>query len=403
MRTLVILGSATMLAACGGDTGAQSAGSVAPPTGPAATHSFVNPTETKTYEGLGGVQSYDYSTRSDQGYQDGQLYAADANTARSSGISVAYNPRDAIFELTISQPLGNVEVAAFRFQDPQHRTDFDGAVGPQAGVPEFAANKQIQYLQADAATDTGSALSGNDPLADGAERSDYFVGAAGSSSTVNTLFYQKPGTTTKYVTYAGFVRNVLSANEVSEDGAPPALQQNYGLDRAAFVFGERTANGAVPKTGSASFTGDMIASMVFNPMGDTDPGFPSYLQWIEGSNTTSVDFASLAVTTELTGTVHAPTLDAYTSWASALPAGSRFAASATATLDLINKGGFTGSFDKASFTRPGMDDFTVSIAGSSLDGAFFGPNGEEIGAGFRIVGGTPDERIDIVGAFTGKK
>jgi hypothetical protein len=49
----------------------------------------------------------------------------------------------------------------------------------------------------------------------------------------------------------------------------------------------------------------------------------------------------------------------------------------------------------------------VDIAGSSLDGAFYGPGGSaeklEVGGGFRIVGGTPDQRIDIMGAFTGKK
>ncbi|MDB5710610.1 MAG: transferrin binding protein-like solute binding protein, partial [Sphingomonas bacterium] len=55
------------------------------------------------------------------------------------------------------------------------------------------------------------------------------------------------------------------------------------------------------------------------------------------------------------------------------------------------------------FVRPGMADFPLVIAGSSIDGAFDGPNGEELGAGFRIVGGTPDQRIDILGVLTGKK
>ena len=43
------------------------------------------------------------------------------------------------------------------------------------------------------------------------------------------------------------------------------------------------------------------------------------------------------------------------------------------------------------------------IAGSSIDGAFYGPNGVELGGGYRIVGGTPDERIDILGTFVGQR
>ncbi|WP_173203779.1 transferrin-binding protein-like solute binding protein [Sphingopyxis sp. BSNA05] len=43
------------------------------------------------------------------------------------------------------------------------------------------------------------------------------------------------------------------------------------------------------------------------------------------------------------------------------------------------------------------------IAGSSINGAFYGPDAEELGGGYRIVGGTPDERIDILGTFVGKQ
>ncbi|MES2442298.1 MAG: transferrin-binding protein-like solute binding protein [Pseudomonadota bacterium] len=414
MRTMVRwlpLSGAVLLAACGGDTGLQTVGSVAPPTGggttPTPTHSFVDPTEAKTYEAIGAVQHYEYATRSDGspitgGPQMGQLYAGDANTARDSGITIAYNPRDAIFEVTIARPLGLVSTGGMRFQDPAHRTDFANVRIPQAGVPNLPAAQKIQYLES--GSGTGSQLTGGTYYTTAAARSDYVIGAKGYTSTTQTFFYQKPGTTTKYVTYAGFVRNTISATEQQDDAtAPLYLRESYSLDRAAFVFGERTANSAVPRSGSGSYTGEMIATVAFNSQLDFDPSYPTYLQWINGTHTTAVNFGTGAVTSNFTGTVIAPALDAYSSGAFQLPGGSIFTATAGATIDLVNKAGFTGNFSMARFTRPGMADFVLNIAGSSIDGAFFGPNGEEIGGGFRIVGGTPDQRIDILGAFTGKK
>ncbi|RYD97056.1 MAG: hypothetical protein EOP61_17145 [Sphingomonadales bacterium] len=405
-RNLAVLSGAVTLAACGGDTRPQTVGSTAAPIGtPTPTHSFVSPTESKTYEGLGAVQHYQYSTVSNGAGQQDQLYAGDANTARDSGISLTYNPRDAIFELTITRPKGLVTVAPFGFQDPAHRTDFGGALQPQPGVPNFDSARQIQYLEA--GSGSGALLSPASAYYTsgyGAAGSTYAVGADGYTSTNQTFFYQKPGTTTKYVTYAGFVRNTISAAEETPTGAvTPRLRETYSLDRAAFVFGERTNNTAVPKTGSGTYTGEMIASVAFNPNLDTDPSAPTYLQWMQGTHSTDINFATLAVASTFSGTMLAPTYDAYTSRAHSLPTGSVFSASAVGTIDLVNTGGFTGRFTTATFTRPGLGSFTLLIAGSSFDGAFFGPNGQEIGGGWRIVGGTPDERIDILGAYTGKK
>jgi hypothetical protein len=406
----IALSGASLLAACGGSTGPQTVGSVSPPSGggtvtPTPTHSFVSPTDVKTYEGLGGVEHYEYATRSDGNGQGAQLYAGDANTVRDSGISLTYNPRDAIFELTINRPLGSVSGASFRFQDPAHRTDFGGAIQPQGGVPQLDSSKNVQYLQS--GSSSGAQLNPTDPYYTaglGAGGSAYPVGAKGYTSTTQTFFYQKPGTTTKYVTYAGFVRNTVTATETQDSSTSPLyLKENYSLDRAAFVFGERSAASAVPTSGTGTYTGDMIATMVFNPTLDSNPTDPTYFQWIEGSQSTVVNFATLGVDSTFTGTVKAPAFDAYSSKFFSLPAGSIFSANAHATLDMINKGGFTGNFTSAKFTFPNTSVFNLLIAGSSIDGAFFGPNGEEIGGGFRVVGGTPDERIDILGAFTGKK
>lgn len=419
----LVLSGAVLLSACGGDTRPQSIGSgSAPPSGgtpvptPTSAHSFVNPTEPKTYDGLGAVQHYEYWTDSNRadGKQGGQLYAGDANTVRNGGITIAYNPRDAIFEINIARPAGIVSVATSRFQDPVHRTDWGGAAGPQPGSPHLT-HQRIQYLEAGGSSGielTPSDAYWNDPRGQTANRTQLPVGAKGYNYLVQTLFYQKPSTeagATRYVTYAGFMRQqIVGTEEQPDEAVEPWLRETYYFDRAAFVFGERTPIAAVPGTGEATYRGDMIATLVHNSMLDTNSVYPSYMQWMEGTQETRVKFASLKVETDLRGTVFAPAIEAYSTGQYQLAAGTTFSAYADATIDLINKGGFTGTFGCAAFGAQCVRDQALpvgalTIAGSSIDGAFFGPNGEEVGAGFRIVGGTPDERIDILGAFTGFK
>jgi hypothetical protein len=69
----------------------------------------------------------------------------------------------------------------------------------------------------------------------------------------------------------------------------------------------------------------------------------------------------------------------------------------------VRNGGFFGKFSAAAFgaTNNGAPG-ALNLAGSSFDGAFYGPKANEVGGGFHISGATPDERIDIVGGFTGK-
>jgi len=398
MRKPLLLVSLTALAACSGG-GPQTAGGTAVTGGgaPAVSNNngtFVNPTQKKTYSAIGGVQSYHYSTDDrNVAQQYNQLYAGNASTARNSGITISYDPRDAIFELTIADTLGNVNQST-RYQDPAHRTDFGGAKQPQDGTPNIPG-KGVLYLENGSATGQVT----KDPSQ---TQTSLPTGLANASSNEFTFFYQKPGTTTQYVSWAGYLRNQVSIAQVTNTNNSTYLRQDNVLERAAFVFGERTDNSNVPKTGTASYTGDMIATMVYNPLLDVNPATPTYYQWISGSNTTSVDFGANSFSTTLTGTVTAPMYDAYTSQTHVLDAGATFNASASGSIDLINKGGFSGQVGSASFTQGGTTT-QVNIAGSSIDGAFYGPNAQEVGGGFRVVGGTPDQRIDILGAFTGKK
>jgi hypothetical protein len=397
MRMFVLLGCVSALAACSGG-GPQTVGGNAPPQGPGGTptpsdaHSFVSPTQTRTYNAIGGVHSYTYYTQDNADSQGGQLYAGDASTARNSGITVAYNPRDAIFELTIASANANI-AQTIRFQDPAHRIDFGGAREPQGGVPQLSA-AGVQYLQ------VGSA---SGPLVYGPDSNTFPIGDAEASVDRSSFFYQRPGTETNYVTFAGYVRNSTSVAEMQDNNGPSYLRQNNTLERGAFVFGERTENNAVPRTGSGTFSGAMAATMVFNNLIDTVSNAPTYFQWIDGRATTTVDFAANTFNVALTGTTFAPQFDVYTTRDFTIQPGAGFTASGSGRIDLVNAGGFLGQMGTAYFTQPGGARIDVNIAGSSVDGAFFGPAAQEVGGGFRIVGGTPDERIDILGAFTGKR
>ena len=59
------------------------------------------------------------------------------------------------------------------------------------------------------------------------------------SYDATTFFYQKPGTDTQYVTFAGYLRNKAS---VSYDGKTGLTTQVNDLERGAFAYGEITAN-----------------------------------------------------------------------------------------------------------------------------------------------------------------
>ena len=407
MRIWAILVATTALGACSGG-GPQTASSTPPPAGPNQVHSFVNPLVAKTYVGVGGSQVYQYSTDDrDCCGQQAQTYAGNATTVRNSSISVAYDPRDAIFTLTVKDTKSGADTTT-RFQDPGSRTNFGGTLEPQWGTPNLN-NPNIRYLQAG----DGDPLSPYRQSGGGAihpgDNTHAPTGTDGSAYQATSFFYEVPGSTTKYVTYAGYVRNSLAWHNI-QIGATNTFQSSWTLERGAFAYGEQTAASGVPKTGTGSYNGSMLATMVYNPtfdgtyQGQAVAELPTYFQWISGTSKLDVDFGASTLTATLNGTVYAPQVDYNTSPVdSILPVGSTFTASGTGRIDLVNAGGFVGVFGSASFTAPNSSVHPVNVAGSSIDGTFYGPAAEEIGGGFRIVGGTPDQRVDILGAFTGKK
>jgi hypothetical protein len=434
MRTYILLASTTMLVACGG-AGPQSAGTVAPPTTTTgggtttATHTFVDPTETKVYKAVGASHSYEYSTsvlgavqvdpntnnpildgngnpaRSITGSGQGsQLYQGDATTVRNTDLTIEYNPRDAIFNVNFTNSAGGTS-ATSRFQDPLHRTDFGGALGPQQGTPDLGSAAWnipgINYLE------SGSANNIFSPTTTAGEFVfDLIDPSQGGSYDVTTFFYQTPGTETQYVTFAGYLRNSATVSKVevanADGSSSDYIQQSNDLERGAFAYGEITANDAVPTSGTGSFSGSMLATMVFNDQPDTTGNTDTYFQWIAGRATTNVDFGANTFALALDGVVGSPFFDGTSRQLSVLE-NATFNANGAGSINLVNAGGFLGQFSEAWFVNPNGNRLDLVIAGSSIDGAFYGPNGEEVGGGYRIVGGTPDERIDILGTFVGKQ
>lgn len=399
-KFIATLPALVLLAACGGG-GPQTISGLGPIAAPAPTPGQSGSTaaipevlknlETTAYRTLGGTQSLQetYTPNAGAGAartQRSELYVAaqaPLSTLAGQQVEIVYDPRAAIFNVSIDQPDIGLET---RYQDPAHRTAFGGEREPQSGVPDLAAFNYVENEDANEVV-----------------------------KTINTFFYQRPGTNTRYVTLGGFVRN----HQVQNFDAPSVTITRV---RGVEVFGNATPAGDVPKTGTAAYTGNMLASMVSNTELDNDPNLRSRFEWVTGTGTVNVDFAAGRVTSDFRGTVvgasdGGPLGQAFTSevdvdWRSTLPApfadepwgaisgpntGRVFTATGTATFDRTGTA-FSGNVNNSS-----LGGAAITIAGSALDGTFFGPSAVETGISFRVVGATPDQRVDITGGFTGVK
>lgn len=393
-------GPQTITGATVGATGLGSSGLGGTGTAGSTTpvHTFVAPTVAKTYNAISAMQAFNYKVDdTDSRQQYAQLYNGNASTVRNPTTTIAYDPRDAIFTLTIADTAANVS-NTIRFQDPAHRTDFAGVRTPGFGVPNLTADN-VLYLEVG---------SGSGPLTGGTNTrlTDLATGAAAPANADSAgFFYQRPGANTKYVTFAGYVRNKVDIAKITPTSSPSYNETSYKLERGVFVYGEQTARADVPISGSGTYTGTFLATMIDNPTidGIVATPQPSYYQWIAGSSSVAVNFGTGALTVALTGTTGAPFKDNHTFGTTVVPSGASFTAAGRGQVDLVGTGGFSGTFQSAGFTWAGGGSQTLTIAGSSIDGTFYGPNAAELGAALRIVGGTPDQRVDILGAITGAR
>jgi hypothetical protein len=353
------------LAACGGAGSDFSPGIAAPPPSstpsptppPAAqTNLFDVASETK-FDALGALQSL-------KTQDGGVLYMGNASTVAAPGGTITYNPRDGIFTVVLADAKAGIS-KTINFQDPAHRSDADGA---RAGSYQVPLLPGFNYLQA---------LDGQ---------------------TQFTFFYQRPGATGSFVSLAGFERSELNEGT----GA-------YSAEQGVLVFGTRTATLQTPVKGTGRYDGQFLASMVGDQRGGTAPA----LQWINGTSSVDVDFGARTVALALNGTVGpAYVKDSLVSDSTlVIASGATFSATGSASW-AQGANAFSGRFSAASFksgTTTTSVDFTSVSAGtgvagaSSIDGTFYGPDAKNVGGNFRIVGGIPNQRIDILGGFVGVK
>jgi hypothetical protein len=173
------------------------------------------------------------------------------------------------------------------------------------------------------------------------------------------------------------------------------------------VFGSQTPLLQIPTSGSGHYDGDFLATMV------DGVGPNPIFAWLSGTSAVDVDFAKSTVGLSLDGTVGAAFSDGQPALPESLavPAGATFSATGSATLNDTSgafAGAFTSAFFKDGTTKIPVDFTSVNpttnvAGGSSIDGTFYGPKATEVGGNFRIVGGVPGQRVDILGAFTGAK
>lgn len=357
-----------MVAACGGnDPGpvtASNCGVVsgscsapvtptpAPGSAPAPTPSALfEATEITSYKGIGGSQQIS------ENFAGGELYTAEQSKPDTQQVQIGFNPRDAVFTFKVTHEEAEADL---RYQDPLHRTDFNPRRHPQTATPDLPL---FSYLESAVVTDD---------LRD-----------------VRTFFYRQPGSGTRYVTLAGFTRNMIGE-----------LPDNFNLKRVrgAYAFGSQTSAGNVPTRGTGSYSGAMLATMVRNIEAEQNPAIRSRFEWIHGEAKVDVDFGTGAVRTSFNGTVQ-PTAEEFSDFGAynqPIP-GATFTASGSGSID-GSRLNYVGTIGQATL---GSD--LVSIAASSLDGTFYGPDAVETGGAFRIVGSTPDQRVDIIGGFVGAK
>lgn len=339
----------------GGTTGGTTGGVTPTPT--SSPTSFLDVSTTTSFDAIGGLHALDVD---DKG---ASLYTANASTVAAPSGTITFNPRSGIFTVALSDDAAKV-THDVTYQDPAHRA---GEGSSQAEVPQYTS---FNYLEA-AAADGGA----------------------------DTFFYQRPGNVARYVTLAGFI------HRSKRDVDTGALHSERGV----MVFGNKTTLLQVPGSGTGRFEGEFLATMIAGSNGFINVP----LQWINGTSAIDVDFGKSTLALALTGTVGKAYVNntAVNDFVSSIPTGSVFTANGTASLSGLRTS-FAGKFLTAYFTSNGTrSDINFapisaasSIAGaSSIDGAFYGPDAVNVGGNFRITGGVPDQRIDILGAFVGAK
>jgi hypothetical protein len=309
----------------------------------------------------------------------GVLYEGSQPKGSSTDVTIDFNPRDAVYSVKAeAAPMAFTN----RWQDPRHRTVFQQTLVPTLSNYRYAESG------------TGVIIESNS------------INGRSSSQTVTTLFVRDVGTSTgltQYVTIAGFVEQKYSEKEVIRASATGQVQ--VGVDfsteikRSVLTYGINTPYKDIPKSGSASYSGDMYAHLIETPQ---NSGTDNDLRSIVGTSVSTVDFGTGKLSLQLAGNVVGF-------------AGDTRAFAASGTMDIFrpdtakkeeNASQFSGaitSWSLGAYNSTAAGGIVVPTAASTIEGGFYGAKDQEIGGAFRIIGNRPDERIDILGAFAGKK
>ena len=255
MRSVIAALPLLALAACGGASGPQTVGSVAPPTSstggstsggtgggvgtgggtstptPTATPAnLLDVTSATQFNAVGSFQSLDVSETGVYALSGPVLYQGNAATVRAPSGTVSYDPRDGIFTVQFTDSKAGMGTGPIRFQDPGHRTAIGVDAGPAWGVPNLT---DFNYLEVVGPT---------------ARSADAATQDRGRADSI-TFFYQRPGSQTKYVSLAGYVRNAFDRT-----ADPLVFKQGTtsNFQRGAMVFGQDTLRSQIPITGTGT-------------------------------------------------------------------------------------------------------------------------------------------------------
>ncbi len=282
----------------------------------------------------------------------------------------------------------------------------------------------------------GSQIAGDAGVARNKLNIEYYEAGTSQTNgfTAHTLFFERVGQagaagspgTNKYVTWAG-LRSTVYTNDFSRaatvitngDGndyndtevVKESEQDKVKIDRSAFVFGMNSLAKDIPKTGTATYEGSLFANYIYTAPYSGPATDQTKLDTIWGKAISTVTFATDAIGINLSGKLETSG-ENFSAIGSAIiqrPDIPNAALNATAEQPISR---FVGSFSAVTIgTRALTPNINASLPNtfqaSTVEGGFFGPTTTgapvELGAAFRIVGGVPDERLDILGAFIGAR
>ncbi len=387
----------------------------------------------------------------------GTLYDAEQPQGLSDKLQITRDPRGATFSIVVAS--GGV-TQNLRWQDPQHRT-----LLPQAGIPGNSLydsgltlsgalpltgnpvyDDYLQGINLPAKTTqapsfgsprpgpNASQLVADSGIPRGKTNIEYYESGSGTPTTyiANTLFFERVGQagavgdvgTNKYVTWVGYrttnysntfsrsstTLNTGDGNNFNDvEAVIESETESLTVDRSAFVYGLNSLAKDIPKTGTGTYKGSLFAHSTYTPT----VGAQTQFDTIWGTATSKVNFANDSLSVALSGTFQDSGF-AFSATGSAIIQRPTIPGTALGTAADQPISRFIGNISAVTIGTRNLTpnpnaSLTDTFQASTIEGGFFGPSDKttgqppELGSAFRIVGGQPDQRLDILGTFVGAR